>query len=57
MREIKNQLQILKDKLYQKKKYNHVIFPMHWDLETQAPKNSVNTTSEAIGFLVNRFMK
>lgn len=23
---------------------------MHWDLETQASKNSVNTTSEAIGF-------
>lgn len=23
---------------------------MHWDLETQAPKNSINTTSEVIGF-------
>lgn len=23
---------------------------MHWDLETEAPKNSINTTSEVIGF-------
>ncbi|QWU99250.1 carboxypeptidase M32 [Francisella salimarina] len=50
MSETKNQLQILKDKLSQKKKYNHAISLMHWDLETEAPKNSINTTSEVIGF-------
>ncbi|RFP41133.1 hypothetical protein DDJ69_31090, partial [Klebsiella oxytoca] len=50
MSAIKSQLQILQDKLSQKKKYNHAISLMHWDLETQAPKNSINTTSEVIGF-------
>lgn len=23
---------------------------MHWDLETEAPKNSIKTTSEVLGF-------
>ncbi|MDE5018616.1 carboxypeptidase M32, partial [Francisella tularensis subsp. holarctica] len=47
---INSQLQILQDNLSQKKKYNHAISLMHWDLETHAPKNSINTTSEVIGF-------
>ncbi|AJI56359.1 carboxypeptidase Taq (M32) metallopeptidase family protein [Francisella philomiragia] len=27
---------------------------MHWDLETEAPKNSINTTSEVIGFFTEK---
>ncbi|WP_150467850.1 carboxypeptidase M32 [Francisella sp. SYW-9] len=50
MSEIKKQLQILQNRLSQKKKYNHAISLMHWDLETEAPKNSVKTTSEVLGF-------
>ncbi|MED7820007.1 MULTISPECIES: carboxypeptidase M32 [unclassified Francisella] len=50
MSEIKNQLQILQNKLSQKKKYNHAISLMHWDLETETPKNSIKTTSEVLGF-------
>ncbi|QLE79329.1 carboxypeptidase M32 [Francisella sp. Scap27] len=50
MSEIQKHLQNLKKTLSAKKKYNHVISLMHWDLETEAPKNSVNTTSEVIGF-------
>ena len=50
MSEIKNQLQVLQDKLSQKKKYNHAISLMHWDLETEARKNSISTISEVIGF-------
>ncbi|API87641.1 carboxypeptidase M32 [Francisella uliginis] len=51
MSEIKNKLQILQSKLSQKKNYNHAISLMHWDLETEAPKNSIKTTSEVLGFL------
>ncbi|AIT09624.1 peptidase M32 [Candidatus Francisella endociliophora] len=50
MSEIKNQLQKLLNNLSQKKKFNHAISLMHWDLETEAPKNSINTTSDVIGF-------
>ncbi|WP_071663451.1 carboxypeptidase M32 [Francisella frigiditurris] len=47
---IKQALESLNNILSEKKKYNHAISLMHWDLETEAPKNSVNTTSEVIGF-------
>ena len=50
MSEIQKQLQNLQQTLSAKKKYNHAISMMHWDLETEAPKNSVDTTSEVIGF-------
>lgn len=46
----KQALENLNNILSEKKKYNHAISLMHWDLETEAPKNSVNTTSEVIGF-------
>ncbi len=29
---------------------------MHWDLETEAPKNSVDTTAEVIGFFSEKLM-
>ena len=50
MEEIKNKLTILQSNLEKKKKYNHAISLLHWDLETEAPKNSLKTTSEVIGF-------
>ena len=37
--------------LSDKKKYNHTISLMNWDLETEAPKNSVDTTSDVISFM------
>ena len=50
MSELQTQLQLLHKTLSDKKKYNHVISMMHWDLETDAPKNSINTASDVIGF-------
>ncbi|GAB4222000.1 MAG: carboxypeptidase M32 [Francisella sp.] len=50
MSEVTKQLKVLHDKLAQKKNYNHAISLMHWDLETQAPKNSIKKISEVIGF-------
>jgi carboxypeptidase Taq len=50
MKDIIEQLKILQNNLSQKKKYSHAISLMHWDLETEAPKDSLKTTSEVIGF-------
>ncbi|MDE4959632.1 carboxypeptidase M32, partial [Francisella tularensis subsp. holarctica] len=30
---------------------------MHWELETQAPKTSINTTSVVIGFFSEKFFE
>ena len=43
-------LKILHSKLDEKSKYNHAISLMHWDLETQIPKNAIMNRSEVIGF-------
>ena len=51
MSQVQKHLDILYANLETKKKYNHAISLMNWDLETEAPKTAVNTMSEVIGFM------